>query len=169
MVPVAHIENHDLDLYVREQLGSKHSSSIQAHVQSCAACEEKLVAGLLARLAELNQKQPSDSSRELRIERRFQSGDHGSLQTICPLSFERSNVQIADISKGGFGLLTNTFLPTGTIVQIHIGTSTAWGEVRFCRTDGNSEFHAGIQLRSVGELKGLVGLSQSVSLRRAQV
>src|SRR5947207_8052401 len=106
MVAVAHIENHELDLFVRDHLDSERTSTIRSHVQTCYACEEKLLAGLLARLADLNQKQPGGTSAEHRLEERFRSGERGFLQTLCPLSFEQSTVQIFDVSKSGFGLLT---------------------------------------------------------------
>ncbi len=149
----AHIEARDLDLYVRQKLDAEHSSSIQAHLQNCAACRDRLVSGFLTRLAEMNQTQPGDVIHEKRAARRVQSGEHGSMQTLCPLSLERPAVQIVDVSKDGFGLLVDSFLPEGTILQIQIGTTISVGTVRSCRPAGDNRFHAGIHVQHAVELK----------------
>ena len=149
----AHIDDHDLTLYIGEGLDSHRSSSVQDHVRGCLTCEEKLVAGFLARLAELSKMQGRNNSNDRRIDGRFLSGEHGYLQTLCPLSFERPAVQVVDVSKGGFGLLMNSLLTEGTIVQVCIGTTTALGEVRSCRATYNNQFRVGIRVQNASELK----------------
>jgi hypothetical protein len=153
LTPDAHIDAHDLDLYVREKLDAEHSSRIQSHLQICAVCRDKLVDGFLARLTELNQQQPGDTVHEKRAARRMKSGERGSLQTLCPLSFERPAVQIVDVSKDGFGLLVDAFLTTGTIVQIQIGNTISVGTVRSCRAAGDHRFHLGILVQHAVELR----------------
>ena len=145
--PAAHIDNRDLTLYVFERLDPERSSSIQSHVRVCAACKDRLVAGFLARLAAGN------NSDERRAEGRFQSGENGYVQILCPLSFERSAVQIVDVCTGGFGLLMNSLLATGTIVQVCVGTTIALGEVRSCRAADNNQFRLGIRVQNANELK----------------
>jgi hypothetical protein len=148
LISAAHIDSRDLDLYVREKLNAEQSSSIQAHVHSCPVCREKLVNGFLDRLGEMNQQQPGSSIHEKRSERRFQSGEHGTMQTLCPLSLDRVAVQIVDVSKDGFGVLVDSLMPTGTIVQIQIGATVSVGTVRSCRAAGDQQFHAGIHVRT---------------------
>jgi len=151
--PRAHIDSHELTLYVCEKLDPERSSSIQSHVQFCAACKDSLVAGFLARLARLNQGKGAKNSNERRCERRFKSGEQGYLQTLCPLSFERPSVQILDVSTGGIGLLMHSFLATGTILQVCFGTTIALGEVRSCRATDNNQFRLGIRVQKPSELK----------------
>jgi hypothetical protein len=153
LTPDAHIDSHDLDLYVREKLDAEHSSSIQSHAQSCAACRDRLVNGFLARLAEINQHQPGDIVNEKRAARRIQSGERGLMQTLCPLSLERAAVQIVDVSKDGFGVLVDSLLPTETIVQIHVGTTISVGTVRSCRATSDNHFHAGIHVQQTCEVR----------------
>jgi hypothetical protein len=152
LTPDAHIDARDLDLYAREKLDAARSSSIQSHVQICAVCRDRLVSGFLARLGEMNQH-PENNINEKRAARRFQSGERGSMQTLCPLSLDRRAVQIVDTSKDGFGLLVDSALPTGTILQIQIGTTISVGTVRSCRPAGDNGFHAGIHVQHAIELK----------------
>ena len=97
MVAEAHIDSHDLDLYVREHLDPERTSSIKLHVQNCGVCEHKLLTSMLARLADLSQKNSPSVGQDLRFEERVQKGEQGSLQMLCPLSFEQSPVQIVDV------------------------------------------------------------------------
>jgi hypothetical protein len=147
-LPLAiHIDSRDLDLYVREKLDAEHSRNIQSHVQTCAACRDRLVSGFLTRLGEVNQRQPGNNGIEKRAERRFQSGERGSMQTLCPLSLEQAAVQVLNVSKDGFGLLVESFVATGTIVQIRIGTAISVGTVRTCRATSDGQFQAGIRVQ----------------------
>jgi len=154
VVPAAHIDNSDLDLYVRQHLDPERTSNIKLHVQNCTVCEDKLLRGMLALLSELNQKYPGATSQELRFEQRVQKGEHGSLQILSPLSFEQSPVEIVDVSKGGFGLITDTFIPSETIVQVRMGTAVTLGEVCYCRrVTRSTHFRTGIQVRTASELQ----------------
>jgi hypothetical protein len=150
--PMPHIDDHDLTQYIRERLDSERCSHVQAHVRDCPTCKERLVAGFIARLGELTEKEPGKSN-ERRTEGRFLSGDRGYLQTICPLSFERPAVQIVDVSKGGFGLLMNSLLEKGTIVQVCTGTTSALGTVQSCRATENNQFRLGVRVQRADELK----------------
>lgn len=153
MTSNAHIDSHDLDLYVREKLDAEHSSSIQSHAQSCTTCRNRLVNGFIARLAEINQQQPGEVVNEKRAARRVQSGERGVMQTLCPLSLERAAVQIVDVSKDGFGVLVDSLLPTETIVQIQIGTTISVGTVRSCRATSDNRFRAGIHVQQTCEVR----------------
>jgi predicted anti-sigma-YlaC factor YlaD len=148
LISATHIEDHNLDLYVREKLDAEQSSNIQTHVQNCSLCRDRLVNGFLTRLGEMNQERPENGSNEKRAARRFQSGERGTMQTLCPLSLERAAVQIVDVSKDGFGVVVDSLLATGTIVQIQIGTTISVGTVRSCRATGDQQFHAGIHVRT---------------------
>jgi hypothetical protein len=152
LTPDLHIDARNLDLYVRQKLDAEHSASIQSHVQICTACREKLVSGFLGRLAEMGQE-PGNIINEKRAARRVQSGEKGSMQTLCPLSLERPAIQIVDVSKDGFGVLVDSLLETGTIVQIQVGSTISVGTVRSCRAAGDRQFHAGIHVQHAVELR----------------
>jgi len=151
--PDAHIEAYNLDLYVREKLDAEDSSNIQSHVHICTSCRNLLVNGFLARLSEMNQEQPQNTIYEKRSARRIQSGERGSMQTLCPLSLERPAVQIVDVSPDGFGVLVDSLLATETIVQIQVGSTISVGTVRSCRSTGDGQFHAGIHVQHTVELR----------------
>jgi hypothetical protein len=140
--PAAHIEDHDLALYVFDRLGQERSSSIKSHVGVCTACKDKLVAGFLTRLAAVN------NAAERRTEGRLQGGEQGYLQTLSPLSFDRPTVQIIDVSHGGWGLRMNSSLATGIIVQVSAGTASALGEVRYCLSTDHNQFRVGIRMQT---------------------
>jgi hypothetical protein len=69
------------------------------------------------------------------------------MQTLCPLSLEQAAVQVLNVSKDGFGLLVESFVATGTIVQIRIGTAIFVGTVRTCRATSDGQFQAGIRVQ----------------------
>jgi hypothetical protein len=136
--PAPHIADRDLALYVFDKLDPERSSSLRAHVRVCAACKD----GFLTRLAAHN------NGRERRVEGRLQSGEHGYVQTLSPFSFERPTVQMIDVSGSGLGLLMNSSLAAGTIVQVCVGTTTALGEVRSCQAIDNNQFRLGIRAQT---------------------
>jgi hypothetical protein len=147
VVATLHIQDADFDSYLRNRAGSTVASRIQSHVRQFVTCEEKLVSLMIAQLAELSDKQRGRSS-DQRLDRRLQTGEFGSLQTLLPLSFQRSDVEVINISRNGFGLLTTTFLQPGTIVQMTAGTTVKLGEVRYCRSVDGGRFHTGVQART---------------------
>jgi hypothetical protein len=153
MLATPHLQDAELDSYLHKRLDSATASSIQSHVRQCDTCEQKLVSLMLARLAELRDKQPDDSPRDRRIGQRLKRGDYGCLQSLCPLSFEQLGVQILDVSATGFGLIATSFLQSGTIVQVMAGTTTTLGEVLYCRNLEGGKFHLGIRLRTARKVK----------------
>ena len=150
MLATLHIQDTELDSYLHNRAGSTGISRIQSHVRQCVTCEEKLVSLMIAQLAELSDKQRGRSS-DSRLDRRVQIGEFGSLQTLFPLSFQRSEVEVINISRNGFGLLTPTFLQPGTIVQVTTATTVKLGEVRYCRSVDGGRFHTGVQVRTARE------------------
>jgi len=151
-VCVSRRDKGKLYLYVRGKLDVEQSPDIQSHVQLCDVCRDRLISSFLALFAELNGPRRENND-ERRIMRRFQSGELGCVQTLCPLSFERHAIRIVDVSDSGFGLLTDSFLAKGTIVQIQIGKTVSVGTVRSCRAIDDSQFRAGIRVRNSRHLK----------------
>jgi hypothetical protein len=151
MLATAHLQNDDLEAYVHNRLDSASASGIQSHVRQCPPCGEKLAALLIAQLTAL-----SDSERyghpDRRIGQRNRKGEPGCLQTLSPLSFEQSDIQVLDVSKDGFAVLSGAALKPGAIVHVRAGTATLLGEVRYCRNTDEGKFRAGIQFRTARKL-----------------
>ena len=78
----------------------------------------------------------------------FSAGEYASLQELNPLSLERQQVKIVDISKNGVGILAPTQLFPGTIVQIRIKNAVELGEVRHCSAVGNGGYRIGLRFHT---------------------
>jgi hypothetical protein len=143
----AHIDNDELNVYVSQKSEPTRFAHIQTHIRNCPECKERLVARVLARITELNHAGPGTLSSERRSERRFERGEDGQLQSLCPLSFDRLPVQIVDVSKSGYGLLIDSPLSEGAIVQISIGSTNVLGEVRTCRPTPDNRHRVGIRIQ----------------------
>ena len=143
MSDLTHIQDEEITQYVSAGADPGRAPHIRSHILECSRCEKKLVAQVAARLAELSSLQQAYNNRESREPAR----DSASLQSLCPLSFERIPVQMVDVSKSGFGVLTPSRLQPGTIVNIRNGTTDAIGTVRYCQTIGDNRYKAGIQTR----------------------
>jgi len=63
---------------------------------------------------------PKADMTEKRSEPRFTTEGQGTLQEIHPLSLERHNVKIVDVSKDGLGIVSAKVGLPGTIVQLRI-------------------------------------------------
>ena len=158
MASTAHIRDADLETYLRDQLDVKSAFDIQSHVRQCTTCEEKLVARLVSQLAELSDRQSTSGGGEQRLDRRVPKGESGALQALAPLSFERLDVHVLDVSRNGLGLLIAKPLESRTLVQVRVGPMTVLGEVCYCRQLENGKFHCGIRLTAA---------RQADTLRRA--
>ncbi|MEI9814876.1 MAG: zf-HC2 domain-containing protein [Acidobacteriota bacterium] len=140
---LSHIDDRRLSLYFSDQLDPEQRIFVQLHLRHCAACRNRVEADASTQLAKW--EPPS-------LERPFSSGQLGSVQALSPLSLDKTAIQITDVSAGGFGVIADTSLPAGAIVQVRIGNSVALGEVRYCRAAGNNRFHAGVFVKGGCEL-----------------
>jgi len=152
MLSTAHIQDEDLNHYMRENLDSARTAEIRAHILDCTQCEQKLIGQVVDRLAELKHRPPTLKSREQRVP----ANGPASLQSLCPLSFDHHDVEVVDSSKQGYGLRTAVYLQPGTIVDLRFGTSNVVGTVRYCQTVSDHEFKAGVQLQTSTTAKGPV-------------
>jgi hypothetical protein len=143
----AHIQDADLDSYLHNRVDSTSAFGIQSHIRKCSTCEKRLISLTIAQLAELTGEQRGGNP-EQRKNQRLQTGEFGRLRALYPLSYQQLDIQIINITRNGFGLLTTTLLQSGTIVEIRTGTNVSLGEVRYCRSLEGGEFHAGIQMRT---------------------
>jgi hypothetical protein len=147
METTAHLQQVDLEAFVHNRLDSASVTGIQAHVRQCVPCAEKLAALMIAQLTELSDAQRS-APPDRRVGQRTQKGEAASLQTLSPLSFDHSQIQILDVSKEGFAVLSESPLKNGTIVHVQAGKTTLLGEVRYCTSADQGKFRAGIQFKT---------------------
>ncbi len=148
-----HVLDTELELYVRGQLSPSQISTVEAHLHQCESCGGRLVQTVkfveqLAALSHAQQQVPREGER--RSSPRIPSNESTSLHVFNPLSAARLGVRILDVSKHGLKLHVPEFLAPGTVVQIHLATSVALGEVRYCLPAG-AGFYVGVRLEDVFE------------------
>ena len=142
-----HAHEDDLELYVRGGLEAKYTSELESHLLACLECRERLceAVGLCIKL------NPSESgkSREKnkRTEVRFDTGDEAIFQELNPLSLDRLNVSVVDVSRNGLGIIASKAVMPGTIVLVRIKNNFEMGEVRHCSAFGDS-YRIGLRLHA---------------------
>ena len=85
---------------------------------------------------------------ERRSNARVQTNDAAFLQVLNPLSTDRVEVRVLDVSEHGFKLLVEQFLQRGTTVQVRLKESIAKGDVRYC-VPVKEGFHVGVYIEDV--------------------
>jgi len=142
-----------MEQYVRGQLSPSQVSTIEAHLDECESCGARLVSAVkfiegLAALSRAQQQLPEGGER--RRSARIPSNDLAHLHVFNPLSPDRWEVRVLNVSTHGLKLHVLEFLAPGTEVQIHLATSVALGEVRYC-LPASTGFHIGVRLDDVFE------------------
>lgn len=145
-----HIREEDLKLYALRRSLPDQMSSIEFHLAECETCRNKLteVETFARQLAELGRRQGSGGETERRREPRFEVDTPASMQVLNPLSTNRVDVRILNLSKRGLRLCVPEFLQKGTIVQVRTKGSSMLGEVCHCSQVG-TEFQVGILITEV--------------------
>ena len=149
MTDTPHISYDELDLYARGRLQLGQGSAFEAHLSICETCRDRLSRSLGFRVIGLNgaATRPGTTKKERRSEPRFAAGDEAIIQELHPLSTEHRNVVIANVSKSGVGFLTSKFVSPGTIVQVRVGDTIEFGEVRHCLAHGEDGYYIGLRLQ----------------------
>lgn len=142
-----HIGADELALYIANKADKAQAERIKRHVAVCETCLGSLKSGLLQLMVSLKQGDIRMGPSEKRVSERVKSGETGYVQSISPLSFERTDIHVADISKGGLGILSERALLPGTIVQVGTASADAWGEVVSC-VSSDGKFRIGIKVES---------------------
>ena len=159
-----HAFDDDLTLYIRGRLEPERLSAIDAHLFDCEICRERLSRCIGSRLIlHLIGGAKTDEKRE-RSEPRFNTGSEAMLQELSPLSLERQEVQIVDISKHGLGILAPKAVSPGTIVQVRINTTVELGEVRHCSARDDNGYRIGLRFIGVSD-----GNREHVVLRQTEM
>ena len=141
-----HAHDDDLELYARGRLEPEQTSIVEAHLRECQACREQLSECIGLRLSVHPTGTTKSTEQYARSELRFNTGDEAIFQELSPLSLERQQVQIVDISKHGLGILAPKSALPGTIVQVRIKSSVELGEVRHCSVSGDKGYRIGLRL-----------------------
>jgi len=150
-MPLAHIDNEDLERYLLGQISSDKLSDVEPHLVGCGSCASRLstAAGFAFRLFKLaNRYIDNYAGNEKRREHRIPTDEPGQMQIFSPFSIETIPIQIRDISRNGLKVHTPRLAERGTIVQVIFKGAIILGEVRYCVADG-TEFAAGIQIQDV--------------------
>ncbi|MGO9561542.1 MAG: PilZ domain-containing protein, partial [Candidatus Korobacteraceae bacterium] len=141
-----HIDDRDLELYLKSQLNDDSISVIDAHLERCPVCVSKLAEQdqCLAYLAELSAEE-SFGGTEKRVYPRVATDEPASLQVLNPFSAGMWDVRIVDVSKSGLRAYTSRPLTPGSLIRVKMQFSTACGDVRYCIPEENG-FYAGVRL-----------------------
>ena len=141
-----HVDEKDLELYLKEQLSQELASAVDAHLAACGDCAQKLSEQdkCLWYLAELSADDvPRDG--EKRRHPRLPADDPASLQVLEPFSAEKWDVRIVDVSLDGLRAHTARMLAPGSLIKVKMRYSVACGDVRYCVAADNG-FYAGVRL-----------------------
>lgn len=148
---LVHSSYDDLVRYIQGQLAPERLSVIDPHLLDCIICREKLskVVGSQLMLHVVG-KAKADQKRE-RSEPRFNAGSEAIMQSLSPLSLDRQNVKVLDVSKNGVGILAPESALPGTIMQIRINTAVELGEVRYCSACEDDRYRIGLRFITVSD------------------
>lgn len=144
--PSEHVDEKDIELYLKDQLGKESITAIDAHLGDCRACVDKLAEldKCLWYLAELSADEgPRDGER--RRHPRHVTNDAASLQILNPFSVGNWDVRIVDVSSGGLRTHTPRSLLPGSLIKVKMHYSVACGDVRYC-IPADQGFYAGVRL-----------------------
>ena len=141
-----HIEEKDLELYLKAQLSNESISVIDAHLGGCGDCVTKLAEQdkclwYLAELSDGDRAGDSDKRRHPRVV----TNEPATIQVINPFCIDIWDVRIVDVSKGGLRTYTPKSLMPGSLIKVRMQYSVACGDVRYCVPADNG-FYAGVRL-----------------------
>jgi hypothetical protein len=141
-----HIQEHDLELYLKAELSNESISVVDAHLTDCGDCVKKLAEQdqCLWYLAELSDSEPAGDN-EKRRSTRVATDEAAAIQMINPFCIDTWDVRIVDVSKGGLRTFTPRDVTPGTLVKIKMQYSVACGDIRYCVPAENG-FYAGVRL-----------------------
>ena len=141
-----HIEEKDLELYLKAQLSSESIAVIDAHLGGCGDCVGKLAEQdkCLWYLAELSAGERAGDG-DKRRHPRVVTNEPAAIQVIHPFGIDTWDVRIVDVSIGGLRTYTPKNLMPGSLIKVKMQYSVACGDVRYCVTAENG-FYAGVRL-----------------------
>jgi hypothetical protein len=144
--PIVHVHDDDLELYVRGRLEPQRVSTLDSHLVDCQTCRARLAHSLGLQLVLHPLGKSASIEKGRRSEPRFEVGDDAIVQQLSPLSLDRREVKIVDVSRNGLGILAPEAVMPGTIVQVRININVELGEVRYCLDRGGQGYRIGLRL-----------------------
>jgi hypothetical protein len=87
-------------------------------------------------------------ARDARREGRYIVDEAASMTVLHPLSQDRTDIRIIEVSKRGLKLLVPRFLQSDSIIQVRVPGAIALGEVRYC-APAPEGFYAGLSIQDV--------------------
>jgi hypothetical protein len=141
----SHLDERELERYLRGQLQEQHAGSLETHLLVCQSCQERLAQHFGPLILHPTRRAKADR-KDQRSEQRFIAGDNAIFQEMNPLSADRLQVRIMDVSKHGLGIVSPKSVFPGTIVKLQIGSTIELGEVRFCSALKTDEYRIGLRL-----------------------
>ena len=144
--PAEHVEEKQLELYLKHQLNQDELSLIDTHLAACENCASKLVEqdACLWYLAELTAETAAVEG-ERRAQPRVETDDPALLQVLNPFAAGAWDVRIVDVSDGGLRARTPRILAPGSLIKVQMRYSVACGDVRYC-VAADDAFYAGVRL-----------------------
>jgi PilZ domain len=141
-----HVDEKDLELYLKAQLSNESIAAIDAHLGGCPICVNELAEQdkFLWYLAEVSAEDVAGGGEKRRYPR-VVTNEPASLQTLNPFSVDIWDVRIVDVSEGGLRTHTPKPLMPGSLIQVRMQFSVACGDVRYCIPADNG-FYAGVRL-----------------------
>lgn len=140
-----HVDEEDLDLYLKAQLPKDAVLVIDAHLGTCQVCVNKLVERdkCLWYLAELSVDMGSNS-REKRRHPRLITDTPALLQVLNPFSVCIWDGRIVNVSEGGLRTYTREPLTPGSLIRVTNQFTTICGDVRYC-VPTDDGFYTGVR------------------------
>ena len=141
-----HAHDDELQLYILGRLSTVDVDVLERHLLQCPECQKRLDASARFVAAIVDLKKTHGRS-ERRSGPRFRASDTGLLRCLSPFIPNRWTIQIIDVSQNGLGGFVATNLLPGALVQVHIGETFAFGEVRYSKQIAEHQFRVGIRLQ----------------------
>ena len=140
-----HVSEKRLQSYLSGELSEAMANEITSHLEVCQSCRVRVV-----NRVEATNHTVGAARDERRRQPRMPTDDPASIQIITPLSLERMDVRILDVSRNGLKIRTPKLLTTGAILQVRLRDLLIIGEVRYCvqTPDG---FYAGLYIQDCVE------------------
>ncbi|MEI9814247.1 MAG: hypothetical protein WDO18_17085 [Acidobacteriota bacterium] len=123
--PSFHIHEDDLMLFVSGDVDKERFATIATHID-----------------------EPPVPQDERRQEHRIRTNDPGLLRMLDPLVSKLIAVRLIDVSKNGAKLQTPVAMPIGGLVQVQVGQSVIFGEVRYSVADCG-KIYSGIRIQGL--------------------
>jgi hypothetical protein len=140
-----HVSEKRLQSYLSGELSESISNEVTSHLDVCDRCRVRVVKSVEP-ANETGRTAPDERRRQPRMP----TDDPASVQIISPLTLERMDVRIVDVSRNGLKIRSPRLLNTGAILQIQLRNLFIIGEVRYCvqTPDG---FYAGLYIQDCVE------------------